>query len=804
MTRSRSSLENLAIWLTGCLFAIGLVLGFAQPGSTNEIGSGATLFQNGVWLLAAIAASIATWYRYNQAYENGDKLESLWSIGGKQSAVCLVGCLAVVVLASVVMGGQANVRQALNSMWQWIAIFAVGLVALFWWWLTSRPSDSIRTSDDKTSCVQICLWLMVIATWLLACHGLYQHWVSLPADLATYLANPDQTLRDARIDAPPGSATRMLFESRLNDLAPTATFSLTNSLASVLAMASVLCIGGLSCKWPTASASRPEAGQQDKYWLSRLVLAILLMLPLLTCLALTKSRTSWLAFLIGAALLIAKSNWMKQLAPAKKSGLIIGGVGLIAALAIGIYVWDVGIFLQAAQSLQYRIEYWQTTLRIFAAHWWLGIGPGNFQDYYVQYKPLLSAEAVADPHSLWFQTLVTGGPLAALCLIAGWAKFFWTSTHSAIIDRNWSKNKAVEAAKNFPDHTSGVRWSLAIGVGIGCLLSLLGFGNSDIQIDPVPYMFSLPLALLLLLKIRAIRRKSILCFDRSTLNCGIATGLISLTFSDGWMTAGVTNLIVLMVVAVFRIDADRDEKSTVTRKKNSGAVLVFTCLSVAMAFLWTTWLPVRNAQSAVVQMQSASQGPTAEQAEQLTRIDPLDPIMWRLAGSIIQAQLARGDRILDANLMKRFDLICQRYLAANRQDWEAFTQVGHWRFELTRLDPSELSQALTYYARAAELYPSDVEVLMQAALVAYLLDDRATSEGWLTKAEWIDKNSPHLDRHLAAGLVYWPSPGSSKIGDSAAAMGLQKSELVSSPRGAGWIEAEPLARALRKQLDLAR
>ncbi len=50
-------------------------------------------------------------------------------------------------------------------------------------------------------------------------------------------------------------------------------------------------------------------------------------------------------------------------------------------------------------------------------HPWLGCGPGNFQDFYTQYKLPEASEVVADPHNFVFEVWATAGTPALVGLL---------------------------------------------------------------------------------------------------------------------------------------------------------------------------------------------------------------------------------------------------------------------------------------------------------------------------------------------------------------------------------------------------
>ena len=93
------------------------------------------------------------------------------------------------------------------------------------------------------------LVLLVVCGTGLAVHGLHQYFISLPANRAEYQQDPERILKLAGVEAPPGSAERMVFENRLFDGGPTGTFALANSLAAVLLVSVIVAVGVLRFHW---------------------------------------------------------------------------------------------------------------------------------------------------------------------------------------------------------------------------------------------------------------------------------------------------------------------------------------------------------------------------------------------------------------------------------------------------------------------------------------------------------------------------------------------------------------------------
>ena len=107
----------------------------------------------------------------------------------------------------------------------------------------------------------------------------------MPQTRAQYAANPDRALRQAGLWYPPDSPERKLFEDRLANTEPMATFALTNSLAGV----SGAVAGG-------AGGNRSAGRLRNR---KRLLAMLSVLIPIAACLLLTKSRSGYAGACVG-------------------------------------------------------------------------------------------------------------------------------------------------------------------------------------------------------------------------------------------------------------------------------------------------------------------------------------------------------------------------------------------------------------------------------------------------------------------------------------------------------------------------
>ena len=293
--------------------------------------------------------------------------------------------------------GHVSPRPAVNMLWEWVGM---GLCFFLARQLIVTPRE-----------VRAVVAVMIALAVALAGYGLYQYVYELPETKAEYYANPDMLLRNSGMWFPPGSPGRMLFESRLNNPEPLATFALTNSLAAFLAPWLVMLAGMIAASFSL----------QNRKWLWGMLLCFL---PLAACLLMTKSRSGIIAAGVGIALVllfryrILRIGWKTAAVAAATTATLLVGI-----IIVGNHYRE-GIS-QASKSFGYRVQYWQSSLEMIADHPWVGCGPGNFQDSYTRYKLPEASEEIADPHNFLLEIWATAGTPALAAFLGVLGYFAW-------------------------------------------------------------------------------------------------------------------------------------------------------------------------------------------------------------------------------------------------------------------------------------------------------------------------------------------------------------------------------------------
>lgn len=379
---------------------------------------------------------------------------------------------AWMMIAAVASSPPGNLRMATNEVWLWVTAAAIFTAA-------RRLLVDLRTR-------QALLVLAVVCASGLSVHGWHQQWISFPANRAEYRQDPDRVLRLAGVDAPEGSAERMVFENRLFDGGPSATFALANSLAAVLLIGAVAGVGVLRFQWRILSRWQRIA------WTA----------AALTCasgLIAARSRSATLAMLLGVSMIFVVAAWRQERNSRRHSRrMLIAGLAAVTTTAVigtgmlakfGNREW----FEQAPASLAFRLQYWQATLRMMADRPWFGAGPGNFQSLYERYRAANTTEQIAEPHNLFFETLASGGWVAlgllAFGIVAG---LHWGASQNP--EDSVPRAANTESCTTGPTRCEGGRWLwLGSAIGLG-LIWLIGWASRQPP-DFEANLFAVPVAI---------------------------------------------------------------------------------------------------------------------------------------------------------------------------------------------------------------------------------------------------------------------------------------------------------------------
>lgn len=510
-------------------------------------------FDSAFWLLLGMAAALIVWATYypgdSTAVERGESIGFALCVLGWSSAVFLVHGLVtegrfawrrpdgwldglpIVLACWVFLSGLVNagvfassspaiggdLRSAMNEGWWWLA--AAGYFTMIRR-LVARPHASFAM-----------MGLLIACGILLAVHTLHQELISLPQTMREFYSDPDRHFGELGIDAPEGSAARMIFENRLRDGGPTATFALANSLAGPLAMIAAACVAVLF-----------ELRESIRSHRAFFAMTLIAFLVVVIALAMTGSRSGVLSLALAGLYLVvlAISNGRWELN--RKVPLAIGGV-LVLVVGFVSLAGDQASWAQAPATIQLRLQYWSSTFAMVWDHPWFGIGPGNFQLTYQAYRDARAHELIAEPHNFWMEALACGGMVAAV-LLSCWL---------VLIAMFACKREEIEVTEQ--PSNDGSRFSPAmIAVSIGGFFGLMLVWYSGVVEGILPdfnaHQFAIPLAAAFLVGWFGLARPSFETVSwRSISVIAFSTGLVHQCFSGGWTIPGVS-LVLLTFLAM--------------------------------------------------------------------------------------------------------------------------------------------------------------------------------------------------------------------------------------------------------------
>ena len=395
------------------------------------------------WTTLGVACATLFLARFWLPAETADEGETLWVVVGWLGLAAMTAWVArresrfawrpgwpeigVGVLVLAQCGSALSVRftggdqrAATNMQWEWVGV-GVAFVLLRCWAAGEPERRRLAAVLLAVGLLLAGLGVWQRFVWYPSIQSDYREWEQLQSGAQGRTPEVNQRLDALRERLGPellamqGPSQAALRQRVLDSVEPFARFGLANTFAGVLAVVLVLLCG-----------CRPRGG-----WAGRLVF-ITAMSLLAGVLVLTRSRTAWLAAVCGVTFFLSAqraavnggSRW-RAIAPK----LLVGLLALLplAAIAHVAGAIDPQELVEAPKSVLYRLQYWSATWPVIGDHPWLGVGPGNFRQHYLQYKLPEASEEISDPHNLVLDVWASGGVLAlvGLLIVLGLAARRW-------------------------------------------------------------------------------------------------------------------------------------------------------------------------------------------------------------------------------------------------------------------------------------------------------------------------------------------------------------------------------------------
>ncbi len=220
-----------------------------------------------------------------------------------------------------------------------------------------------------------------------------------PETVKLFENNPDSALKALNIQ--PGTLQEFLYKQRIYSDNARAYFTTKNSAGSFLLIAYFAALALVTDRLLTRKS---DSENQKKYYLSDIIVIILIFAVFLT-----KSKGAIIGLLFAMSLLalyLRSGTWLKN---HRKAVLALFVIIIIAGVLVVSWYGLTYKTLPGGNSMLVRWQYWHASAKMFMAHFWTGVGPGNFSIYYPYYKPAESLESVADPHNFALSILTQYG-----------------------------------------------------------------------------------------------------------------------------------------------------------------------------------------------------------------------------------------------------------------------------------------------------------------------------------------------------------------------------------------------------------
>ncbi|MBU6172294.1 MAG: O-antigen ligase family protein [Planctomycetes bacterium] len=643
--------------------------------------------------------------------------------------------------------GTGNARSAFLGAWQSIAICGV--------------FTAIYRQIHVGSAGEVYRWMIGLSLGS-ALGALYQYFVTMPQLRVRMQQDPTSVYQQLQVQ--PGSAEAMQAFNRVMSTEPIGPYALTNSLAGLLATWLVAWIL-VAYFFVAYSPKRADVRYGLPIALGIAILGFVLLL--------TKSRTAWLAAVIGITIActgdpVLRNHLGKLLVRYRKQS-ILSGIALL--LCVAILFWKDPLLLwEAGKSLSYRMDYWQGAWKLFCQSPWIGYGPLNFQSGYTTVKSFTASENPADPHNLWIESAMWGGiPLLSI-VIAAAATLTLQPIRTKLGDQRLDKEAYLT------DASEPLASRIGSWISLGAILALAGILGFAILVLDTSNLSNFVFALLFcvgcllgrgivpprfwqtLSPKRAMWIGFILC---------LVLGL-HLCFSGGWMQPGVMNSLLVGMAGALAHPSPRAAESAPQRVRIQNSLGFFFWMVMLFGFMQMTfWPETRLAEWQFNRSLEMAGKPSVEQSVSALQLHALAP---ELARDIAESCLMESLDIASTPSAKRkweeaYTIARTEYLKRDPRNWGTYLQIAEWDYRMAHsMGGTDSERAQSYRisaseraSQAAERNPSSVQVQIQAAVYAALGNDWPRVEEYLEKASRIDRLTPHLDRKISAVSVFFPN-----------------------------------------------
>jgi hypothetical protein len=556
---------------------------------------------------------------------------------------------------------------------------------------------------------------MISLAVVLSAFGYYQVLIEMPADRLSYSQDPDGTLRRAGQWFPPASPERLAFEDRLGSTEPLATFALTNSLAGFLVPWLILGLAILRYRQIRL-----------KYAVTVICIGVIA-----GCFVLTKCRSAFVAAIFGLLSLLSP-KLLKTAGKRWRWGLT--ALALIS-ISLGTYfTTEPGreIIEGASKSFRYRMEYWKSTLEMIVDRPLLGVGPGNFQDIYTQYKLPEASEEVRDPHNWIFEIAATAGLPALTTLLGIFLIFFYRIASQPTYETKgesigdlyvyYGSAAAIVVAfflGSFSSVPLGIERTISgLLIGGGVLYCLKGWVQNGVLLP-------------------------------SIVATSVFAMLVNLLAAGGIMYPGVAGSLWLLLAIGLNLVEPPIPVTQKTWRRLAATIL----LILVAAQYFTGYLPVLRAQGAMLEAINWADNDAAQARALLlaAELDSRAAEPWQELAALRLRKWLSDQRPLT---LQEFRNASDEFLQRRPMSSSAYRLAAKWWLEIHEKSPSltHARKRVELLSSARDYYPHHPGIHAELALAMLHSQRPEDARQEAAVALTLDAQSPHADKKLAAEM----------------------------------------------------
>ena len=547
-------------------------------------------------------------------------------------------------------------------------------------------------TDDR---IRLLRRVLVASAVVVALNGIWQYFVGLEELRQQLLADPDGML--AMLGLPREFLGDLI--ARTEHRRVFSTFVQPNSLAGFLILMIPLELGHLLDQ---LAARRRARG---------LIAPIIVIALLGMCLALTMSKGGIIACAVAVLVLAIRASG--SVLRRVRRPLI---VGLIVLAAAGLVAAGLRSSLRkaAVESMDVRRGYWEAGVEMIRDHFWIGVGPNVFADYYPRYKGPTAGETLKAHNNyiqLWAEIGVLG--FAAFCLI--WA--VW-------LRQNW---RACAVEQEAPSETA--LSPLLIGM-VGFIAGVVVF--AILRMTGLPWATStasvaagLTLVFLVawLVTFGSSRGGESLDWTRQGIVAGVVAFLVHSLVDFDWYVHGVSQTLWVLAAMAFAIGSLRAKRRLVFDVTLKPVVqIVAACVCIGVLLVLFLGIPLVPASAVLPRvMESAIVTESAKAELTAMRTGPTQVDRGYFSGAVRKYQRAiELNRWNDAALLGLSETYTKIWQTpVGRPDDQLFTSAEQALLDTIALNPT--SAQLHY--RLGMLYEEAVRSsrphLLRGALATY-------------------------------------------------------------------------------------